>query len=131
MPPVRCRGARLAAGSHTAAIDRIDAIVREEQIACDFERLDGYLFLPPGGDSEVLDRELAAAHRAGLAGVEGLPRAPLAPFDTGPCLCFPGQGQFHPLKYLAGLAWAIGHWLSHAVHRSCRDLWPFPHGATG
>ena len=28
-------------------------------------------------------------------------------FDTGPCLRFPNQGQFHPLKYLAGLAKAI------------------------
>jgi glycine/D-amino acid oxidase-like deaminating enzyme/nitrite reductase/ring-hydroxylating ferredoxin subunit len=102
------RGARLAAESHTAAIDRIEAIIREEQIDCDFERLDGYLFLPPGGDPEILDRELAAAHRADLTGVERLPRAPLASFDTGPCLRFPGQGQFHPLKYLAGLARAIG-----------------------
>src|SRR5262249_6296058 len=27
--------------------------------------------------------------------------------DTGPCLRFPRQAQFHPLKYLAGLAGAI------------------------
>src|SRR3954451_5094392 len=46
-------GARLAAESHTAAIDRIGAIVREEQIDCDFERLDGYLFLPPGETEDV------------------------------------------------------------------------------
>src|SRR5213082_1785648 len=31
------RGARLAAESHTAAIDRVEAIVKEEQIDCDFE----------------------------------------------------------------------------------------------
>src|SRR5687768_17412534 len=37
-------GARLAAESHTAAIDCIEAIVREEGIDCDFTRLDGYLF---------------------------------------------------------------------------------------
>src|SRR5205823_2396316 len=47
------------------------------------------------------------AHRAGLTGVERLPRAPFPAFDTGPCLRFPRQGQFHPLKYLAGLAQAI------------------------
>src|SRR5436305_9680409 len=40
------KGARLAAESHTAAITRIEAIVAEEGIACDFERLDGYLFAP-------------------------------------------------------------------------------------
>ena len=100
-------GAKLAADSHTAAIDRIESIVREERIACDFVRLDGYLFLPPGESAELLERELAAAHRAGLSGVERLPRAPLAGFDTGPCLRFPRQAQFHPLMYLTAVARAI------------------------
>lgn len=102
------QGSRLAAESHTAAIDRIEMIAREQKIDCDFERLDGYLFQPPGESSDLLDRELDAARRAGLAGVERLTRAPLASFDTGPCLSFPRQGQFHPLKYLAGLARAVG-----------------------
>ena len=101
------RGARLAAESHSAAINRIEAIAGKENIACDFARLDGYLFLPPGGEQEVLDRELAAAHRAGLNDVQKIVRAPLNAFDTGPCLRFPNQGQIHPLKYLAGLAGAI------------------------
>src|SRR6476619_6491579 len=39
------RGSRLAAESHKAAVDRIEQIVSEEKIDCDFERLDGYLFL--------------------------------------------------------------------------------------
>jgi len=34
-------------------------------------------------------------------------RAPLESFDTGPCLRFPQQGQFHPLKYLAALSRSI------------------------
>jgi glycine/D-amino acid oxidase-like deaminating enzyme/nitrite reductase/ring-hydroxylating ferredoxin subunit len=100
-------GSRLAAESHTSAIHRIEAIVKKEKIDCDFERLDGYLFLPPGGEEELLDRELAAAHRAGLNDVEKIRRAPLESFDTGPCLRFPNQGQFHPLKYLAAVAKAI------------------------
>ncbi|MGH8523649.1 MAG: NAD(P)/FAD-dependent oxidoreductase, partial [Gammaproteobacteria bacterium] len=101
------KGARLAAQSHAAAIDRIEDIVQKENIACDFTRLNGYLFLPPGDDPEFLDRELAATRRAGLQGVTKLGRAPLPLFDTGPCLCFPRQGQFHPLKYLAALAAAV------------------------
>lgn len=100
-------GARLAAHSHTAAIDRIEAIVKEEAIDCEFERLDGYLFVPPGASRTVLDRELNAAQRAGLANVKLVERAPIESFDTGLCLCFPRQAQFHPLKYLAGLADAI------------------------
>src|SRR2546421_667124 len=35
-----------------------------------------------------------------------LPHLP-ASFDGGPCLRFPRQGQFHPLKYLSGLAAAL------------------------
>ena len=97
-------GARLAAQSHAAAIDRIERIIREEDIECDFTRLDGYLFVPPGDDVTQLDDELAAAHRAGLADVSRVPRAPITTFDTGPALRFPRQGQFHVLKYLNGVA---------------------------
>ena len=100
-------GARLAAESHTAAIDRVEAIVEEEGMDCEFERLDGYLFTPPDGSKEILERELKAARRAGLLSIEMVERAPLKDFDTGMALRFPRQGQFHPLKYLAGLARAI------------------------
>jgi glycine/D-amino acid oxidase-like deaminating enzyme/nitrite reductase/ring-hydroxylating ferredoxin subunit len=100
-------GARLAAESHTAAVERIEAIVAKENIDCDFSRLDGFLFLAEGDKEETLDEELAAAHRAGVAAVAKLARAPFTSFDTGPCLRFPNQGQFHVLKYLAGLAGAI------------------------
>ena len=97
---------RVAADSHTAAIERIDEIVRREHIDCDFSRLDGYLFLAEGDKPETLERELDAAHRAGLKDVERVGRAPFQ-WDTGPALRFPRQGQFHPLKYLTGLAQAI------------------------
>jgi glycine/D-amino acid oxidase-like deaminating enzyme/nitrite reductase/ring-hydroxylating ferredoxin subunit len=100
-------GARLAAESHTAAIDQIEAIVRKEKIDCDFARLDGFLFLAEGDATETLDRELAAAHRAGLAAVRREELAPFGTWSMGPCLVFPDQAQFHPLKYLAGLARAI------------------------
>jgi glycine/D-amino acid oxidase-like deaminating enzyme/nitrite reductase/ring-hydroxylating ferredoxin subunit len=100
-------GARLAADSHTAAIDRIEAIAAAESIACDFERLDGYLFAQPGEAPAILHDELRAAHEAGLGNVELVPRAPLEGFDTGPALRFPRQAQFHVLKYLNGLAAAI------------------------
>ena len=100
-------GARLAAESHTAAINRIDAIVREEKIDCEFERLDGYLFNPPGESIANLERELEAAHRAGLTDLTMVERAPLPTFDTGPAIRFPDQAQFHPMRYLHGLADAI------------------------
>ena len=101
------KGARLAAESHGSAIERIEAIVAQEQIQCDFERLPGYLFVPSGESTDVLDKELEAAQRAGLTEVGKLERAPIRPFNTGPCLRFPHQAQFHPLKYLQALAKAI------------------------
>jgi glycine/D-amino acid oxidase-like deaminating enzyme/nitrite reductase/ring-hydroxylating ferredoxin subunit len=100
------RGSRLAAESHSAAIDRIESIVSRERIACDFIRLDGYLFSAPEHDEAFLDRELEALYRAGLHNVAKIGRATIS-FDTGPCLRFPNQAQFHPLKYLSGLAEAI------------------------
>lgn len=100
-------GARLAAQSHTAAIDRVEAIVNQEKIECEFQRTDGYLFLPTNGRVKVLEDELSATHRAGLTEVRRLERAPLEFWDTGPCLHFPRQGEFHPLLYLNGLVRAI------------------------
>ncbi|HEX5580307.1 MAG TPA: FAD-dependent oxidoreductase [Gemmatimonadaceae bacterium] len=100
-------GARIAAESHMAAINRIEAIVREEEIDCDFARVDGYLVLAPGDELSLLEEEAEAAERAGVADVELVTRAPLEAWDTGPALRFPRQGQFHVLKYLAGLARAI------------------------
>ncbi|HEY9284720.1 MAG TPA: FAD-dependent oxidoreductase [Pyrinomonadaceae bacterium] len=101
------RGARLAAESHTAAIDKIEEIVRAEQIDCDFARLDGYLFVPPGESTEQLGEELRAAHRAGLLDVEYVERVPYDAYDFGQALRFPRQAQFHILKYIDGLTRAF------------------------
>jgi len=97
------QGSRLAAESHAAAINRIESVIIAEGIECDFARVDGFLFLPPGEAFDELHREMHAAHRAGLDGVEIVARAPLDSFDTGRCLRFPNQAQFDPLKYLHGL----------------------------
>ena len=97
-------GARFAAASHGAAVDRIESIVRDERIDCGFERLDGYLFRGRDDRSDVLERELEAAHRAGLAGTALATISAPPGFDGEPCLRFPRQAQLHPLRYLGGLA---------------------------
>ena len=99
-------GARLACDSHRAAIARIESICERERIACDFRRVSGYLFLSPEHGPDLLDEELKAAHGAGVE-VELLSRAPVSGFESGPCLHFPRQGQFHPLKYVRALAEAF------------------------
>src|SRR5947207_91976 len=94
---------RLSAESHTAAIDRIEKIVADENLDCDFARVAGYLFLPPGSVRD-LKHELDAALRAGLLEVQRVDRIPVGKFTTDGVLRFPRQAQFHPLKYLNGLA---------------------------
>jgi glycine/D-amino acid oxidase-like deaminating enzyme/nitrite reductase/ring-hydroxylating ferredoxin subunit len=98
---------RLAAESHSAAIDYIEKIVFEEKIDCDFERVDGYLFVASEDSIEILDKEFCAIQKTGMQ-VHKASRAPFSSsFDTGPCLHFPKQAQFHILKYLQGLVKAI------------------------
>jgi len=99
--------ARLTAESHTAAIDCAERIVREHKIDCNFDRLDGYLFLPPDGSVSELMNELEAIHRAGLDSVERVDSIPNTRINSDAVLRFPRQAQFHPLKYLNGLARVI------------------------
>ena len=100
-------GARLAAASHSAAIDRIEQTIQEETIACDFRRVDGYLILSSEHRSELLREEQTAAQEAGLQNVELLDRCPLLKDVSQPCLRFRHQAQFHVLQYLSGLANAL------------------------
>jgi glycine/D-amino acid oxidase-like deaminating enzyme/nitrite reductase/ring-hydroxylating ferredoxin subunit len=99
-------GAKVAAASHSSAIDLIERIVSEEMIECDFRRVDGHLFAPDD-DLQELQDELEAAHRAGLRGVELIDTPSFAPLGGPKCLRFPRQGQFNPLQYLKGLVGLI------------------------
>ncbi len=99
-------GARLAAESHTAAIDWIENVVRGEKIDCGFERLDGYLFDPPNEKESHLEEEFEACRRVGIP-VEWAEKAPMEGFNTGRAIRFPRQAQLHPLFYLKGLTDAI------------------------
>ncbi|HXI01205.1 MAG TPA: FAD-dependent oxidoreductase [Sphingobacteriaceae bacterium] len=99
-------GAKYAAESHTAAIDFVGTVINEENIDCDFKRLDGYLFLHPTDKKKTLDDELEATNKVGIATelIQGVPGISL---ENGPCLKYPGQGQFHAMKYLNGLTRAF------------------------
>ena len=99
------KDAVLAAASHSSAIDFIERVVTEEKIDCDFMRIDGYLFLHPSDKMKTLEDEFEVTNRIGLK-TEMLTSMPgiSAP---GNALKFPRQAQFHPMKYLRGLAEAV------------------------
>ncbi len=93
---------RLAAESHTAAINFIEKTISRENIVCDFERLNGYLFLHPSDNIRTLQDELKASTKAGIA-TELIGHVPEMKNETSPALRFPFQAQFHPLKYCYAL----------------------------
>jgi glycine/D-amino acid oxidase-like deaminating enzyme/nitrite reductase/ring-hydroxylating ferredoxin subunit len=101
---------KIIANSHRESINWVERVVSEENIDCNFQRVDGYLF--PAEDSkedfEKLEKERAAAHRAGLTDTEWVDlKGDPAAGGIGKALVFPGSADFHILKYLNGLAEAV------------------------
>lgn len=95
--------ARLYHESQIAAINRIEAICAEAEIAADFARVDGYLVPADPSHFADLEGEFDACRRIG-AEVEWSDTPPLPGTATDRCLRFARQGRFHPGKYLSSLA---------------------------
>lgn len=99
--------ARLAAESHMAAINRIENIVKEEQIDCDFERVDGYLVALDDDQRKDFDKEIEPIKRVGFADREVLTQVPIKGIKIGQAMRFPQQATFHIANYMIGLAAAF------------------------
>lgn len=98
---------KLAAQSHSAAIEWIANTVKQHNIDCHFKRVPGYLFSHPSDTSETLEEEFKATQRAGLL-TEMLNIIPsIAAEQDKWCIKFPNQAQFHILLYMKGLAEAF------------------------
>jgi glycine/D-amino acid oxidase-like deaminating enzyme/nitrite reductase/ring-hydroxylating ferredoxin subunit len=107
--------ARLVARSSAQAIEQIAQIVDRFGIACDFERVPGYLFTEREEHVDNLQRELEAARRAGLEVAAA--DVPL-PFVTRAGLRVEGQAQLDPLAYVLGLAVRLASRGCHVFERS-------------
>jgi glycine/D-amino acid oxidase-like deaminating enzyme/nitrite reductase/ring-hydroxylating ferredoxin subunit len=95
-------GARLAAQAQRAALERIVSFAEQQQIACDLQRVPGFLFAETADDLDELRREATAARRLGLD-AELVGEVPL-PFPVAGGVRFESQAQLHPRLYLLGLA---------------------------
>ena len=103
------RGEKLAKDfyvSQAAAISRIETIQAAESIACDFRRVDGFLFPGPQTAQSEIDEEREASEQAGMP-VETVSGIPLRGHEKTRCLRYPNLATFHPTKYLRGLAHCI------------------------
>lgn len=102
--------ARLFQQSQEAAVGRIEQIIAELGIDCNFRRLDAFLFPAMGVEpKEARDQrqeEFEAARKVGAA-AELVTGVPLKGFEKAPVLRYPNQATFHPLRYLRGVAKAI------------------------
>ena len=89
-----------------AAIQQIDAIVRDEQIDCDFAWVPGYLHAAigtNGSQTRSFEEEAALADSLGF----DAEFTDDVPFVGGPGVKFADQARFHPRKYLSGVVRTI------------------------
>ncbi|WP_413558370.1 FAD-dependent oxidoreductase [Bdellovibrio sp. HCB209] len=98
---------RLFYQSHKMAIDIIEKIVRDEGIECDFQRVDGFLFLSSDKSAEYLAQEYETALEAGAEDIKLATDFPEAFFNMGTAIRFSNQAQLHPLKFIQGLTQAV------------------------
>lgn len=95
-------GARLYARSQSAAIDRAAEIAAELGVDCDWEEAAACTYAEDPRRVAQLRAEAEAAREAGLS-AEFVTETEL-PFPVAGAVRVAGQAQFHPRKYLLGLA---------------------------
>ena len=94
--------ARAYARSNQLAIERVAALVEEHGIDCDFERASNYVYTESAGSVRDIEREAQAAREAGVAAE--LTTETDLPYSVRAAVRVDVQAQFHPWKYVAGLA---------------------------
>ncbi|MFE7777081.1 FAD-dependent oxidoreductase [Streptomyces sp. NPDC057445] len=95
-------GARQYAASQQDAVAHVRRLSEELGIDCDLEETAAYTYVTDPARAEDMRREADAARAAGLD-VTWVEEAPL-PFAVAAAVRLDGQAQFHPRKFLLGLA---------------------------
>lgn len=90
--------AHLYLDANRQALERYNALCNA--VPCDFEKKDSFVYSV--NDRKALEDELAALERLGCP-VTFAERLPL-PFSVAGAVRIPEQAQFHPLKFLYGIA---------------------------
>lgn len=94
--------ARRYAASQSAALRHVFDVAAELGIDCELEGRPAYTYSRDPSGAEALRAEAEAARAAGLSA--SFVTATGLPFPVAGAVKVEGQAQFHPLKYLSGLA---------------------------
>lgn len=97
--------AQLYAMAQETAIRKIERLVQQYRIDCDFEKKAAYVYTQDLDLAGQVEKEAEVARRLGLPAE--LVNTTDLPFDVRAALRFDNQAQFHPTKYVAGLARTI------------------------
>lgn len=104
------------AEANQEAIQVIKTIIAKENIQCDFQHDDNYVFTEKEKEVEKLQQEAQVAQSLGLP-ASFVEKTPL-PFAIKGAVKFSGQGKFHARKYALGLAKAIDDNGSHVFEQT-------------
>lgn len=94
--------AKLYADANQNAIEKMESIIKENNIDCDFIRQDSYIYTMEDKYVKKICDEAELASRLGIS-AHYLDKIPL-PFSVKAAVRFDNQAQFHPRKYLLSLA---------------------------
>lgn len=91
--------ARKYVQANQAAVEEYKRIIRERGISCDLRECDSYVY---SADGDTLAKEVEAAKKLGVDVV--LENQISLPVSCAGAVCFRGQAEFHPLKFIGALA---------------------------
>ncbi len=91
--------ARKYVQANQAAVEEYKRIIRERGISCDLRECDSYVY---SADGDTLAKEVEAARKLGVDAV--LEKQISLPVACAGAVCFHGQAEFHPLKFIGALA---------------------------
>jgi glycine/D-amino acid oxidase-like deaminating enzyme/nitrite reductase/ring-hydroxylating ferredoxin subunit len=100
------RTARVYGDANEAGLARIAEAVDTLSIDCDFRRKPNFTYTESGPNRSSIEEEVQATQRAGLAA--SIAEVDELPYPVAAAVRVADQAEFHPLKYLAGLANATG-----------------------
>jgi glycine/D-amino acid oxidase-like deaminating enzyme/nitrite reductase/ring-hydroxylating ferredoxin subunit len=109
-------GARAYGEANQAGIEQIAQWVTDEGIDCDFQRKPNYTYAGSPERLRDIEKEVAAAQRAGLPA--SYTEETDLPYPVAGAIRFENQAEFHPRRFLLALAGLIPGDGSHVFERT-------------